>query len=157
MNSIHYKTWNPFETGITRDSESISHPLRIKPASRFLVQAVPDLFHHSIEFEVIERIFAVMSLCPSHRFHVIASNQVKKDEFFQHHMFDFAKSINESMEHFDDYIRGRNGTVRRSLKSVGWDYAFERSGDDEHDYKFFYHGPSIPAQITLQRNVEQSL
>lgn len=46
-------------------------PLRWKKPRRIFVNSMSDLFHESVTDEAIDRIFAVMALCPQHTFQVL--------------------------------------------------------------------------------------
>ena len=60
--------WN----GTTRLVEShLLDPLRWREPRRIFVNSMSDLFHESVPDEWIDRIFAVMALCPQHTFQVL--------------------------------------------------------------------------------------
>lgn len=46
-------------------------PLRRKKPTTWFVNSLSDLFHENVSDEQIDRIFAVMALCPQHRFQVL--------------------------------------------------------------------------------------
>ncbi|NLG06044.1 MAG: phage Gp37/Gp68 family protein [Clostridia bacterium] len=49
----------------------VLQPLRWKRPRRIFVNSMSDLFHESVPDEAIDRIFAVMALCPQHTFQVL--------------------------------------------------------------------------------------
>lgn len=49
----------------------LMEPLRRKKPTTWFVNSMSDLFHESVPDEVIDRVFAVMALCPQHRFQVL--------------------------------------------------------------------------------------
>lgn len=49
----------------------LPQPLRWKKPRRIFVNSMSDLFHEAVPDEVIDRIFAVMALCPQHTFQVL--------------------------------------------------------------------------------------
>jgi len=51
--------------------EALSLPLRWKRPRRIFVNSMSDLFHEKVADEWIDRIFAVMALCPQHVFQVL--------------------------------------------------------------------------------------
>jgi len=46
-------------------------PLKRRKPTVYFVNSMSDLFHHDIADEIIDRVFAVMSLCPQHTFQVL--------------------------------------------------------------------------------------
>lgn len=56
--------------GIAADTAFLK-PLRTKKPTMFFVNSMSDLFHENVPDEVIDRIFAVMALCPQHTFQVL--------------------------------------------------------------------------------------
>lgn len=51
--------------------EALEAPLRWKKPRRIFVNSMSDLFHESVPDEWIDRVFAVMALCPQHTFQVL--------------------------------------------------------------------------------------
>ena len=51
--------------------EVLTQPLRWKKPRKIFVNSMSDLFHESVPDEWIDRIFAVMALCPQHTFQVL--------------------------------------------------------------------------------------
>jgi protein gp37 len=53
------------------DESALTIPLRWKKPRRILVESMGDLFHESVPVEFIDRVFAVMALCPQHTFLIL--------------------------------------------------------------------------------------
>lgn len=71
----------PVWTGETRFNEQwLDQPLRWKRPRQIFVCAHGDLFHESVPDEWIDRVFAVMALCPQHTFQVLTkrSDRMRK-------------------------------------------------------------------------------
>jgi protein gp37 len=51
--------------------EHLLDPLRWKKPRRIFVNSMSDLFHENVTDEMLDRIFAVMALCPQHTFQVL--------------------------------------------------------------------------------------
>lgn len=65
-------TWN----GKTVFVESaLEKPLHWKKPRKIFVCSMSDLFHESVPFEWIDRVFAVMALCPQHIFQVLTKRE----------------------------------------------------------------------------------
>lgn len=49
----------------------LTEPLHWRKPSRIFVNSMSDLFHEELPDEAIDRVFAVMALCPQHTFQVL--------------------------------------------------------------------------------------
>ena len=62
----------PVWTGkIAVNESTMLAPLRRRKPTMYFVNSMSDLFHESVPDEVIDRVFAVMALCPRHTFQVL--------------------------------------------------------------------------------------
>lgn len=64
----------------THDDE-LQKPLRWKKPRRVFVNSMSDLFHKDVPFEFIDKVFAVMALCPQHTFQVLTKRPERMAEF----------------------------------------------------------------------------
>lgn len=72
----------PVWTGETRFNEEwLDQPLRWKRPRMIFVCAHGDLFHESVPDEWIDRVFAVMALCPQHTFQVLTKRSARMREY----------------------------------------------------------------------------
>lgn len=62
--------------GIASD-DVLTKPLRRKKPTMYFVNSTSDLFHENVPDEVIDRIFAVMALCPQHTFQVLTKRSAR--------------------------------------------------------------------------------
>lgn len=70
-------------TGEVRFNEHwLDQPLRWKKPRMIFVCAHGDLFHESVPDEWIDRVFAVMALCPQHTFQVLTKRSARMREWF---------------------------------------------------------------------------
>lgn len=60
----------------------LHEPLRWKRPRRVFVNSMSDLFHESLPDEAIDRVFAVMALCPQHVFQVLTKRPERMREYF---------------------------------------------------------------------------
>lgn len=51
--------------------ERLSDPLHWRKPCRVFVNSMSDLFHEKVPFEFIDKVFAVMALCPQHTFQIL--------------------------------------------------------------------------------------
>lgn len=71
-------------TGEVRCLEDrLTDPLRWRKPRRVFVNSMSDLFHESVPFEFIDRVFAVMALCPQHTFQVLTKRPDRMAEYLR--------------------------------------------------------------------------
>lgn len=70
--------WNGTCTPIP---ENLNIPLGWKKPRRIFVNSMSDLFHADVPFEFIDRVFAVMALCPQHTFQVLTKRPERMAEY----------------------------------------------------------------------------
>lgn len=63
----------------------LEKPLKKKTPTMYFVNSMSDLFHEAVPFEIIDKIFAVMALCPQHTFQVLTKRPARMVEYFQRH------------------------------------------------------------------------
>ncbi len=62
--------------------EVLMKPLKTKKPTVFFVNSMSDLFHKNVPFEFIDKVFAVMALCPQHTFQVLTKRADRMYEYF---------------------------------------------------------------------------
>lgn len=73
---------HPIWTGKLGFSEAaLLAPLRRKKPTRWFVNSMSDLFHADVPWAMIDRVFAVMALCPQHTFQVLTKRSARMREF----------------------------------------------------------------------------
>lgn len=73
---------HPTWTGKTRLIESmLDEPSRWRRPRRVFVCSMSDLFHESVPDEWIDRVFAVMALCPQHTFQVLTKRAARMRDY----------------------------------------------------------------------------
>ncbi|MBS1702874.1 MAG: phage Gp37/Gp68 family protein [Armatimonadetes bacterium] len=61
--------------------ERLTDPLRWSKPGRIFVDSMTDLFHDSIPFEFIDKVFAIMALCPQHTFQILTKRPERMAEY----------------------------------------------------------------------------
>lgn len=61
--------------------DQLTIPLQWRKPRRIFVCSMSDLFHKSVPFEFIDRVFAVMALCPQHTFQVLTKRPERMAEY----------------------------------------------------------------------------
>jgi protein gp37 len=59
----------------------LGQPLKWRKPRRVFVNSMSDLFHESIPFEFIDKVFAVMALAPRHTFQVLTKRHERMEEY----------------------------------------------------------------------------
>ena len=92
------------------DEKILTHPLHWKAARRIFVCSQTDLFGEWVTDEMIDRVFAVMALCPQHTFQCLT----KRPERMRKHVGAMGTRCNSS---FDDYDASRRVGARHCAES----------------------------------------
>jgi protein gp37 len=68
--------------GVVRcDDDALTVPLRWKKPRKVFVSSMSDIFHKDVPFEFVDRVFAVMALCPQHTFQVLTKRPERMAEY----------------------------------------------------------------------------
>lgn len=79
MGQEKYK--NNFE--VTLHPECLNEPLHWRKPCRIFVCSMSDLFHGKVPFEFIDKVFAMMALCPQHTFQLLTKRPDKMAGYYQ--------------------------------------------------------------------------
>lgn len=60
----------------------LEEPLHWRKPRRVFVNSMSDLFHESLPDEAIDRVFAVMALCPQHTFQILTKRPERMQDYF---------------------------------------------------------------------------
>ncbi len=61
--------------------DALTIPLKARKPRRWFVNSMSDLFHKEVPFEFIDKVFAVMALCPHHTFQVLTKRPERMAEY----------------------------------------------------------------------------
>ena len=75
-----------FSGGIRCHPNTLEIPLRWKKPRRIFVNSMSDLFHKAVPFDFIDKVFAVMALCPQHTFQVLTKRPERMAEYLNLHL-----------------------------------------------------------------------
>lgn len=80
------KTKNGFVwTGkIGVNPNAMLEPWRRKKATTYFVNSMSDLFHPDVPVAIIDRVFAVMAMCPQHTFQVLTKRSYRMQQYLSH-------------------------------------------------------------------------
>lgn len=70
-----------FNGQVKTHDDALSVPLKRRKPTVWFVNSMSDLFHPGVPFEFIDRVFAVMALCPQHTFQVLTKRPARMAEY----------------------------------------------------------------------------
>lgn len=79
---LDYSVQSLEEINIEIHEKTLTQPLRWKRPRMIFVGSMSDLFHESVSFEMIDRVFAVMALSPRHTFQVLTKRPARMLQYF---------------------------------------------------------------------------
>lgn len=106
--------------------DRLADPLRWRKPRRVFVNSMSDLFHESVPFEFIDRVFAVMALCPQHTFQVLTKRPERMAEYLSRpwvNMADGRRGLRDSINDAAFKLAGRYAFPTQShgmLAHPGW-------------------------------------
>jgi len=79
IEKTYWKGWN----GKTAFVESaLEKPLHWKKPRMIFVCSMSDLFHESVPFEWLDKVMAIIALCPQHKFQILTKQQKRMLEYY---------------------------------------------------------------------------
>lgn len=120
-----------FNGKINLCESELSIPLKRKKPTMYFVNSMSDLFHKDVPFEFIDKVFAVMALCPQHTFQVLTKRPERMKDYLEH--------LQKAADSWAAFTVSKRFTA--AVLNIRWLSATKRGGD-----KSGWHagGPSIP-------------
>lgn len=72
-------------TDVRCHEDRLEQPLHWRKPARIFVNSMSDLFHEDVPFEFIDKVFAVMALCPQHTFQILTKRPERMRDYFHKH------------------------------------------------------------------------
>ena len=86
--------------------EALTKPLKRKKPTTYFVNSMSDLFHEAVPFEFIDRVFAVMALCPQHVFQVLTKRPKRMAGYLENlRTFDGAWRFRRDKQNLNSFAR----------------------------------------------------
>lgn len=87
-------------TGTVRQAPEhlLTKPLRWRKGRRIFVNSMSDLFHEDVPDEWIDRVFAVMALCPQHTFQVLTKRADRMRAYLSRHRWHIWAKLGRAMD-----------------------------------------------------------
>jgi protein gp37 len=74
-----------FNGKLSFDEDMLAAPLKWRKPRRVFVNSMSDLFHEGVPFEYVDKVFAVMALCPQHTFQILTKRPERMAEYLSSH------------------------------------------------------------------------
>jgi protein gp37 len=108
-------------------------PLKWKRPRRVFVNSMSDLFHESVPFEFIDKVFAVMALCPQHTFQILTKRPDRMFTYIRAHA-DGETGMGKEMSKIYTEVYG-SGKKRGKVADTIDDYLFSLVGGTMDEFK----------------------
>ena len=82
LTSVNQRGDRHFNGVVRVHEDALTIPLGWKKPRKVFVNSMSDLFHKDVPFEFIDRVFAVMALCPQHTFQILTKRPERMAEYF---------------------------------------------------------------------------
>jgi protein gp37 len=83
LTSINQRGDRHFNGTVKLHEDELARPLSWRKGRRVFVCSMADLFHRDVPFGFIDRVFAVMALCPQHTFQILTKRADRMREYFE--------------------------------------------------------------------------
>ena len=114
--------------------KELEAPLKSKKPSMIGVQFSGDLFHESVPFEWIDKVMAIITLCPQHTFQILTKHRKR--------MLEYIKHFYEDYELYDDHLwdiytdssiyTNKFTSLEDDKNDEEWDIEYEKDKDKCH-------------------------
>lgn len=149
----------PVFTGSVRLVESkIEEPLHWKKPRMVFVNSMSDIFHEDVPFDFIDRVFAVMALCPQHTFQILTKRPERMAEYLQCDRDEIIRPyyVLRQMSYIADVSQ------RKSLTRKAYRDAHQRYHEDYGRSRFWplpnvWLGTSVENQTTANERIPHLL
>lgn len=111
-----------FNGTIRLREDKLTEPLHWREPRRVFVNSMSDLFHESVPFEFVDKVFAIMALCPRHTFQVLTKRPERMAEYFRRVEEGFTTQLRIGLEALgytlDSHYENPESTVGVGVKLV---------------------------------------
>lgn len=138
-----------FNGVIKFDEKTLLKPLKRKKPAVYFVNSMSDLFHENVKTEWIDKIFAVMALCPQHIFQVLTKRPERMRDYLLKNQANWGDlGVSETTRYMDEIhefiYKQRGNGLNEHLEKAGWwqDYDYTPEGKSEAGH--IYYNGKIP-------------
>lgn len=133
----------PFLGNIQMHEKDLTIPMERMVPTVYFVNSMSDLFHPSVPFEFVAKVFICMGLCPHHTFQILTKRPERALEFFkEYEYFGFGddRTTDELAMDFHPWLYDKKThQLRQDLRNAGW--FWDSYGDDDSRFIFENDAP----------------
>lgn len=115
---------------------NLTIPLGWKNPSMIFVNSESDLFHEDVPFEFIDKVCAVMALCPQHKFQMLTKRVERMAQYFDRFTgqeFDGTVGNPPTPRFSAEYMASRHYRIDQQIAELAWEaFPVERSRTAAH-------------------------
>lgn len=97
--------------------DKLLEPLKWRKPRRIFVNSTSDLFHERLHDEDIDKVFAVMALCPQHTFQILTKRPERMREYMTER---WAGPHGMKRSHLDSMVAARHISGRKDFEIKSW-------------------------------------
>lgn len=139
--------------------DALTIPLKAKKPRRWFVNSMSDLFHREVPFEFIDKVFAVMALCP-HTFQILTKRPERMAEYLDRPPMIESEREEIAIQLADAYSMERGPVLANRLEAFKRRHAVIFNGELIHaDYRRpnVWLGASVDDQATADERIPHLL
>src|SRR6185436_13658476 len=141
----------PVWTGDVRLAEEMLElPLRWKKPRRIFVNSMSDLFHEKLTYEQIDRVFAVMALCPQHTFQVLTKRAERMQSYLSRLSPRGDSRICQAINDIPASLGNRRGCLELPLPNVWLGISVEDQKTADERIPFLVKSPAAIRWVSYE-------
>lgn len=144
--------------GVVRlDEQSLVAPLKRKKPTTYFVNSMSDLFHENVPDEWIDKIFAVMALCPQHTFQILTkrADRMRKYCDFTHPGTERVIAVRQATAPFLAFCADKTSAIRFPLSSVWLGVSAENQKTADERIPLLLDTPAAVRFVSAEPLLEQ--
>lgn len=122
------------------DLDVLEKLIRQRKGKKTFLCDMTDLFHPMVTFEMLDKIFACMALCPQHTFQLLTKRPERALEYFNARENGFVGGPDEKVWDFLNCIQDRSGLLFEHLRVAAWRLGLERDNESFKKPELIYRG-----------------
>lgn len=139
-NALPYRADVADDVEMFLDLAVLEKLIRQRKGKKTFLCDMTDLFHPLVSFQMLDKIFACMALCPQHTFQLLTKRPERALEYFNSRENGFVGGPDEKVWDFLNAIQGRSGLLFEHLRVAEWRLGLERDNEAFKKPELTYHG-----------------
>lgn len=144
--------------GVVRcHDDALDIPLRWRKPRKIFVNSMSDLFHRDVPFEFIDKVFAVMALCPQHTFQVLTKRPERMAEYLATRTAIDDSAKVDRMPQWYQVATAMLDDGAASMPRGAWDRAHDNMPNPSKPLPNVWLGTSVENQAAADERIPQLL